>query len=203
MDDEFAPFSPRRIVPAVPQVSAARSEAADDSPQDDVQGASTANAGDLDAREESDARPGSDDGGAPSTVAPDLPDATTREPASEERGPSVAPTLPCCDHSIEIRNEAVRFAAIACGRALRHALVLHPRVIATFVDDALRCAGYPQVCSIRVHPDSLVAVSATHRDVSADGRLAPGDIWIDLDGASVGADLIARAELLVAAAAET
>lgn len=93
-----------------------------------------------------------------------------------------------CDHRQLIRNEAIRLAAIACGRALRHVAVAHPQAIASFVDEAFAAAGRP-----------------THHSTSShlnDATLEFGEVVIQCDGSRVGADIETRAELLVRAAAE-
>jgi Flagellar assembly protein FliH len=105
-----------------------------------------------------------------------------------------------CDHDLAIRNEAVRLAAIACGRALRHAVMMHPAVIARFVDDAIEAAGHPHA-RIRLHPDSVATIVVPDHELIADERLSPGDVMVECDGTSVGATLIERASLLVSAAA--
>jgi hypothetical protein len=107
-----------------------------------------------------------------------------------------------CDHALEIRHEAIRLAAIACGRALRHAVLLHPSIIAAFVDDAIAAAGLPQHARIRVHPGSIAHVSATAHDSIGDDDLSPGDVVIECNDVTVGADTDTRAGLLVTAAAE-
>ena len=112
------------------------------------------------------------------------------------------PAAPECDHAYEIRSEAVRLASIACGRALRHAVLLHPQVIAAFVDDALHSTGGRAVQCIRVHDSLLSRIDSRHGSVQGAEGLEPGDLIIDVDGGTIGADLETRAELLVAAAAE-
>ena len=112
-----------------------------------------------------------------------------------------APPRPC-EHGLEIRREAIRLAAIACGRALRHAVLLHPGVIAAFVDDAIAAAGSPQHARIRVHPASIKAVRASHHDRIDDEEMSPGDVVIECNGVTISADIDTRAELLVRAAAE-
>jgi hypothetical protein len=107
------------------------------------------------------------------------------------------------DHAYEIRNEAVRLASIACGRALRHAVLLHPRIIAAFVDDALRSTGARQVERIRVHATGASQIDPSQGPVQIADDLSPGDLFIDTNGGTIGADLETRAELLVAAAAES
>jgi len=108
-----------------------------------------------------------------------------------------------CDHALEIRHEAIRLAAVACGRALRHAVLLHPSVIAAFVDDALAAAGLPQHARIRVHPGSIAHINARGHESIGDDDLSPGDVVIECNGITVGADTNTRASLLVTAAAET
>jgi hypothetical protein len=107
-----------------------------------------------------------------------------------------------CDHALEIRNEAVRLAAVACGKALRHAVMLHPRVIAAFVDDAIAAAGHPLTARIRVHPASVGAIATPQYDRVGDDCLSPGEVVVECDGVNLGADVDSRAELLVSAAAE-
>jgi hypothetical protein len=107
-----------------------------------------------------------------------------------------------CDHALEIRHEAIRLAAIACGRALRHAVLLHPGVIAAFVDDAMAAAGLPQHARIRVHPASIAYIAAPHHDRIGDDTLPLGDVEVESNGVTLGADTDTRAGLLVNAAAE-
>ncbi|MDQ6767992.1 MAG: hypothetical protein M3Z41_09325 [Candidatus Eremiobacteraeota bacterium] len=120
----------------------------------------------------------------------DDPECTVSEPVGYAR----------CDHRIEIRNTAVRLAAIACGRALQHAVMVHPGIIAAFVDDALTASGYPQLARIRVHPDSIEQLAATRYDCVGDDSLAAGDVVVECDDLNLGASLLERAALLVASA---
>jgi hypothetical protein len=108
-----------------------------------------------------------------------------------------------CDHALEIRHQAIRLAAIACGRALRHAVLIHPAVIAAFVDDAIVAAGRPEHARIRVHSASIANVAALHHDRIGDDSLSPGDVIVESNGVTLGADTDTRAALLVSAAAET
>ena len=130
---------------------------------------------------------------------PTLPCETHIENVARE----VSPIDPVCDHAFEIRNEAVRLASIACGRALRHAVLLHPQIIAAFVDDALRISGGRTIKRILVHERLVSYVDQHHRSVEGNADLSPGDLVIDVDDGSIGADLETRAELLVAAASES
>lgn len=116
-------------------------------------------------------------------VAPDL------QPEEVEAVEYLPPTfiVQACEHDTLIRSEAIRLAAIACGRALRHAAVIHPQLIATFVDEALEAAGAANG-----------AIVATRRDVSEFGSVA-----IAFGDAGIGADIDTRAALLVRAAAST
>jgi len=127
------------------------------------------------------------------------------EPPPISAAPARVPpevTVSRCDHALEIRREAIRLAAIACGRALRHAVLLHPSVIAAFVDDAIAAGGLPQHARIRVHPGSIAHVGATQHDSIGDDDVSPGDVVIECNGVTVGADTDTRAGLLVTAAAE-
>jgi flagellar biosynthesis/type III secretory pathway protein FliH len=138
--------------------------------------------------------------------------AEIQAPTKADSEPSPMPAAPArvpveviasrCDHALEIRREAIRLAAIACGRALRHAVLLHPSVIAAFVDDAIAAARLPQHAHIRVHPGSVAHVSATQHDSIGDDDLSLGDVVIECNGVTVGADADTRASLLVTAAAE-
>lgn len=135
------------------------------------------------------------------------PTAQTIDDPGAARSPAASqPTTSCdgnhCDHALEIRREAIRLAAIACGRALRHAVVVHPGVIAAFVDDAIAAAGLPQHARIRVHPGSIAQMSASHHDRIGDDDLSLGDVVVECNGVTVGADTETRASLLVTAATE-
>jgi len=112
------------------------------------------------------------------------------------------PSRAMCDHSIQIRNEAIRLASIACGRALRHAVVLHPAVIVAFVDEALAVAGPQRKRRVLVHPD-LVEALGEQLPVAGDPTLIRGDLRIEADGCGVDGLMDQRAALLVAAAAQT
>ena len=111
-------------------------------------------------------------------------------PEGEPSNPALSadPVPPICDHQQLIRNEAIRLAAIACGRALRHVAVVHPQTLANFVDDALVAAGRPTPHSISTH--------------QSDANLEFGEVVIESEGSRVEADIETRAKLLVRAAAE-
>jgi hypothetical protein len=93
-----------------------------------------------------------------------------------------------CNHECLIRAEAIKLAIIACGRALRHVAAVHPKLVASFVDDALAAAGSPKDMSIE----------STLADRISDA----GEVSIDFGDCHIGADLPTRAELLVRAAAD-
>ena len=127
------------------------------------------------------------------------------EPPLDETGSDLAEKLPeppqtRCDHTLEIRNEAIRLAAIACGRALRHAVLLHPALIVAFVNDAMNRAESETATAIRINPahaellNSPIAV--------ADDQCEIGDLLIEFTSGSIGADVVSRARALVASAAE-
>lgn len=122
------------------------------------------------------------------------------EPKMREPQPPAA-TSPC-DHALAIRHEAIRLAAIACGRALRHAVVLHPQTIAAFVDDALAAAGNPRHARVRLHPDVVGTQHDGGHEWIWDAGLERGDVIVECDDVVLRADLQSRAALLVRAAAE-
>lgn len=123
-------------------------------------------------------------------VRPEPPPTTQHpegEPAQLESVGKLKPIV--CEHGQLIRNEAIRLAAIACGRALRHVAFVHPQALASFVDDALAAAGRPTHHSISSHLN--------------DDTLEFGEVVIQCDESRVSADIETRAELLVRAAAES
>ena len=219
MDErEFIPFSPRRVVLAQSQAPAMATQALD--PPDDAHiHASDAEAMPADTQPDlPEPLPTADDSDASADtvrVAPGSPVEASQEVAAaqqdqapqESAGPLTIPEadahsdLRRCEHSFEIRNEAVRLAAIACGRALRHALLIDPAVIAAFVDDALAVAPGRAVHRICVHASLATHLDPARRAVQAAHGLSPGDLLIDVDGGTIGATLKTRAELLVEAAA--
>lgn len=123
-------------------------------------------------------------------VAQPEPHPCIEYPEGEPSNPALSadPVPPICDHQQLIRNEAIRLAAIACGRALRHVAVVHPQTLANFVDDALVAAGRPTPHSISTH--------------QSDANLEFGEVVIESEGSRVEADIETRAKLLVRAAAE-
>ncbi len=123
--------------------------------------------------------------------------------APEMREPQqpAAAAISQCDHALAIRSEAIRLASIACGRALRHAVVLHPRTIAGFVDDALAAAGNPRHARIWLHPDAGTQRDMDHEQIW-DAKLEPGDVIVEHEDVMLRADLERRSALLVRAAAD-
>lgn len=182
VDSAFIPFVPRRasvpeaqseiLEPAVGDVADVADEAQCDSQQ--PPGA----AGDIVEMVE------------PSAAEPELP--SNPQP----------PDRPPCDHRREIRNEAVRLAAVACGRALRHAVAIDPSVLARFVDDAIAASGNTKHALVRVHPDLVRAVARRGHECIADDSVALGEVVVEAQGASVAANLDERAEVLARAAAD-
>lgn len=122
---------------------------------------------------------------------PAVPFAAVKSPSTPAHIESAALTdgseeadAPRCEHEALIRREAIRLAAIACGRALAHVAVIHPKLIAAFVDEARAVAGRPA--------DACVGTFA-------DGEF--GAVEIEFAEGAIGADLATRAALLVRAAA--
>ena len=200
---EFVPFLPRRF--ARPDSSLSAAEPAAEEATTGVDG--IIDSVSPEAVEQPVAQPpgvsqSADDAGA--AVDQDDSEPTLRcETHIENVAREVSPIAPVCDHAWEIRNEAVRLASIACGRALRHAVLLHPQIIAAFVDDALRTTGGRTIKRILVHEGLISYVDQHRRFVEGNAELSPGDLVIDVDDGSIGADLETRAELLVAAASES
>jgi hypothetical protein len=126
----------------------------------------------------------------------------TSENESHEGDVAVDLVRPSCDHGGHIRNEAIRLASIACGRALRRTIVLHPAVIAGFVDDAIAAAGNPPQACIRVNPDAIAAIANSPHERVADPNLGRGDIVVELDATSIETNVDTFAAILVRAAAE-
>jgi hypothetical protein len=101
-----------------------------------------------------------------------------------------------------IRATAIRIAAAACARALHYAVDRNPRLVARFVDDALRAAGGPHNAVVRVAPSATsVGAASKEHDFVADSSLNAGDVFVDCAGGTLGATLEERAELLVRAVA--
>jgi hypothetical protein len=112
---------------------------------------------------------------------------STLEPP-ERRQAWVPPQAHSCDHEVLIRGEAIRLAVIACGRALRQVTVIHPQLIAAFVDEALAAAGRAD--------EAVVATNVAGR------TLEVGEVAIEIGDARIEADIETRAALLVRAAAD-
>ena len=101
-----------------------------------------------------------------------------------------------------IRAAAIELAAAACARALRYAVDRNPRLLARFVDDALRAAGSPRTAVVRIAPlPPFVCAESDAHDFVADPALSPGDVFVDCEAGTLGATIEERAERLVRAAA--
>jgi hypothetical protein len=101
-----------------------------------------------------------------------------------------------------VRAAAIELAASACARALRYAVDRNPRLLARFVDDALRAAGSPSSAIVRIACSAASAGAATiEHDFVADPSLSPGDVFVDCADGTLGATVEERAERLVRAAA--
>ena len=182
-DNGFVPFAPRRLRrpgdSAIAEVERAAARVVEEPPETEVaQGPVMA-----------------EDGGR---IESETGDADVPLPAQDS---STAHRCTDVDAAC-IRAAAIRYAAAACARALRYAIDRNPRLIARFVDDALRAAGSPHNAVVRVAPavTSVGAASKEH-DFVADSSLAPGDVFVDCPAGTLGAMLEERAELLVRAVA--
>jgi D-alanyl-D-alanine carboxypeptidase len=124
---------------------------------------------------------------------------------ADEPSPAVDPNITniCADANAAcIRAEAIRLAAQACARALHYAVDRNPRLVARFVDEALRAAGSPHNAVVRVASAATsVGVASKEHDFVADSSLELGDVFIDSATGTLGATLEERAELLVRAVA--
>jgi hypothetical protein len=186
-NEDFIPFVPRRHTAAAHTPSAREDCAGSQSP--------------VQSEEDETADPASDTAGPVDPSEPAL--GPLGEPAS---GPSSktqaentqadlqvaqeppAPLAPDCTHASVIRAEAIRLAIVACGRALRHVAVVHPKLVAAFVDDALAAVGNP--------------VGASIHSVRESNDPDLGGVLIDCGESQIGADLTTHCELLVRAAAD-
>lgn len=181
-DTGFVPFAPRRLCSASDSARNASDDPAaghgEAEPQEPI-----AESGTLDepAAVESE------------TIIADEP-STALDPS---RGHNCADVDAAC-----IRAAAIRFAADACARALHYAVDRNPRLVARFVDEALRAAGSPHNAVVRVAPGATsVGVASKEHDFVADSSLEMGDVFIDCATGTLGATLEERAELLVRAVA--
>jgi hypothetical protein len=101
-----------------------------------------------------------------------------------------------------LREEAARFAAIACARALRATLADVPGTINRFVDDALRACGRVPHATVRLHPDDALAYRPQRDvDVIADPSCELGSVSVQTEDGVVAATIDQRAALLAKAAA--
>jgi hypothetical protein len=101
-----------------------------------------------------------------------------------------------------LREAAIRFAAIACARALRKAVAADADELTRYVDEALRACGRVSRSVIRLHPDDAAVFRPSREaDVVADASLARGAVTVLTDAGSLGATIEERALLLARAAA--
>jgi hypothetical protein len=108
----------------------------------------------------------------------------------------------CDTNAAIIRATAIRIAAAACARALGYAVDRNPRLVARFVEEALRAAGSPHNAVVRVaQAVTTVGSEAREHDFVADPSLAPGDVFVDCAAGTIGATLRERADILVRAVA--
>jgi hypothetical protein len=101
-----------------------------------------------------------------------------------------------------IRCEAVRLAAIACGRALRRAMLMHPNALASFVDEAIAAAGHPPDARVHVHPAIQGELESVGRVCHEDAGLAEDEIALETRGGMIRGDPSTCARLLVCAASQ-
>jgi hypothetical protein len=100
-----------------------------------------------------------------------------------------------------VREEAIRFAAIAVARALREHL-RDAIALTVYVDDALRACGRAERHIVRLHPSDAAAYRAQQGvDVIADPGRARGEVSIAAGGGEISATIEDRAEILARAAA--
>ncbi|HXW50707.1 MAG TPA: hypothetical protein VEJ41_01850 [Candidatus Acidoferrales bacterium] len=195
MDEPASPEGWVQFVPPIarkvaPEVGFARNDspapphdeaALDETAETVLTTSESADAGDLSGLEAGDAAPELASTSTDSLVDQETPDVTC-ETVLREQVPSAS-----CDHEAQVRSEAVRLAAIACGRALRHVAAIHPQLLAAFVDEAIAAIA-------PVDPSSVVA----RLDARDEGS---GSVAIEVDDTGIEADIETRAALLVRAAA--
>jgi len=135
---------------------------------------------------------------------PEPPPAPAATHAVEQETPAPIETaIVADDFGAAVRACAIRFAAIACARALREAIARNPLFVARFVDDAILAAGGIEGARVRLSPQDAAACADTLAcEIVADAALQTGEVRIEKDGGSVGATLDQRAGLLVRAAAD-
>lgn len=173
-ESAFVPLSPRRLHPRIDIESGADAVAAIET--DDV------------ARIEVDASEGD---AAQATMAPEV--------ALPDNGPGTVPVDVALD-AARIRAAAISLAAAACARALRYAVDRNPRLLARFVDDALRAAGSPQHAVVRLAPSAAMSGGENgDHDYVADASLSPYDVFVDSADGTLGATIEQRAQGLVRA----
>ncbi len=103
---------------------------------------------------------------------------------------------------VALREEAIRFAAIACARALRKAVAADADELTRYVDEALRACGRVGRAAIHLHPEDAIAFRPSREaDVVADASLARGAVSVTTDAGTLGATIEERALLLARAAA--
>jgi len=102
----------------------------------------------------------------------------------------------------QIREEAIRFAAIATSRALRSALENDAVALTKYVDDALRACGRFGRARVRLHPADVSHYRPrSDVEVVADDTCACGEVVVETEAGSVRGVIDDRAALLARAAA--
>jgi len=143
---------------------------------------------------------------APADVADEAPAEDLGDAGSEDAAEGAGEEAPLqaaiasVQRLADIRNEAVRLAAIACGKALRRAMLLDPAQLARFVDDALSDAQARNGAVVRLHPNDVAVGASPSCDTNPDSSLAPGEFAIDTSSGTISGNVEERAALLVLAA---
>jgi hypothetical protein len=202
LDNGFVPFEPRRLTRKTDSASAGIDTVSADrrgaQPQEPETATEVEMATDSFSPEGSE-RAESDTGGVDVSTNGDADNTDTGRADDSGHAPDASVVHICADADVAcIRATAIRIAAAACARALRYAVDRNPRLVARFVDEALRAAGGPRDAIVRVAPAVASAgVASRDHDLVADLSLSPGDVFIDCAAGTLGATLDERAELLV------
>lgn len=143
----------------------------------------------------------------PAASTEDLPTPVDADPENASEQP-VEVAAACAIETeypdvVSVRDLAIELAAAACARALRYAVDRNPRLLARFVDDALRAAGNPKDAVVRVAtPTAFTGDHPGTHALVADPSLSAGDVFVTCDAGTLGATIEERAALLVRAASQ-
>jgi hypothetical protein len=187
----FVPLSPRRLHPLIDIDSGAGADPSREAPT-----AFEAGLGPLDVVAATDhlsanASVAIESAAAPAAIVPEV--ALPGDVLAAEH-------LDVALDAARIRSAAIGLAAAACARALRYAIDRNPRLLARFVDDALRAAGGPQHATVRLAASApLSGGEPGDHDFITDASLSPGDVFVDCADGTLGATIEQRAQGLVRA----